>query len=545
GGRTLLAVWIEQHGGYNDMYYRLYQVGEWWPKTVVRFIFSRNNTSPQYPHLVADSKDKIHMIWMENGGGLRDIAYGTFTDGHWDTWTGTGPNDFIQVTPLQRDVWPRLAIDSANDKLHAIWSRHKTQTVTYDAEIFHAQKAQDGNWFVERVTYTNWTKLNYHADVTARNGQVVAIWEQHNVGIFSSHRLGAGEWSTPVQVGGGKWPAVANDSNGNVHALFGYGAVSYFRRTAAGSWSNMGVISTYARDKNHLDIRTDAYDNVYAVFQQGPEGPDTYNAGRLLMSTGDTKGNMKDPVVLWARDGGWVHSPVAAPDNNGSVHIVWHDAGVGYLNPPDEWLDWGHIYYVKAEGVMGRRVQVISPNGGEVWRIGEEHTLRWEVTVPEGETPPETVIVEYSLDGGSTWTMLYEEVPNRGYATAEIPRDVVQPSTQCRFRITDPDSGISDASDNNFTLLPPYAESGASFVKDGVWQTASQGLDGWYVGDYTGDGKDDIMNVTNLHQKVFASDGTQFIKLGSWIKALTGMYGWFPGDFNGDGKTDLLRYRVE
>lgn len=541
GGNTLLAVWIEEHGGYKFIYYKVYTNGTWSAKK----LFS-GPSWPEYPHVVADSNGDFHMVWMEGSGGGRDIAYARFSNGNWNTWTGSA-GDFVEITPDQRDVWPRLAIDPANDTLHAVWSKHRTTSVNYDAEIFHAQKAPGGGWIVERVSYDNYRRLNYHSDITARNNQVVTIWEQHTVGIYSSQRNTNGTWTTPVQVksGGWKWPSVANDGNGNIHGLYGYSDVRYARRTNTGSWSEIGPISTYARFKNHVDIRTDLANNVYAVFQQGPEGPSdgtvTFLAGRLILRRGDTNGRMDTPEVLWTRDRGFVHSPVVAPDNNGGVHIVWYDAGVGF--PEDKWLDWGPIYYTKAVGAAVRLVKVLSPNGGEVWRIGQEHTLTWEVTVPAGETPPETVIVEYSLDGGSTWNMLYDAVPNLGYATAEIPRDVVQPSTQCRFRITDPDSGVFDISDQDFTLLPPYAESGGSFVNDGIWEDgATAGVEGWHVGDFNGDGKDDLLNILINYNKVFVSDGTRFIKLGRWLKSVSGLYGWFPGDYNGDGMTDLMRF---
>jgi len=555
-GSTVLAVWVEGTAvsggiaGYKAIWYRVCQDGQW--NTAQKFTGPVN---PEHPALVVDSNGDFHMIWMEGYGGGRDIAYATFSNGQWSSWTGATSN-FVQVTVNQRDVWPRLAIDPADDSLHAIWSRHKTTAVSGDAEIFYARKAPGGSWQVRQVSNNGYRHLYYHSDITARNGRIWAVWEDNTTYVsYASKRNSDGSWTTPVSIhpefaGATKWPCVTNDSNGNVHALYStaWGPYRYNYRPVDAGWLYMGLMNTNDRYKIHGDIRVDGADNVYAVFQQrGDESflvdstlGNMYNTS-LLMSMGDSAGNMGDPVLMWRRANAYVHTPVVAPDDNGGVHIVFYDAGVGF--PENKWLDWGPIYYIKAQGAAAYRVHVTSPNGGEVWRIGEEQTLVWEATAPEGEPEIETVAIEYSLDGGSTWNMLYDAVPNVGTVTEAIPRDQVQPSTRCRFRITDPVSGVSDISDGDFTLLPPYAESGASFDKAGVWQTAVNGLDGWYIGDYTGDGLVDIMNVTNLHQKVFQSDGTQFIKLGSWIKALTGSYGWFPGDFNGDDKTDLLRYR--
>ena len=109
--------------------------------------------------------------------------------------------------------------------------------------------------------------------------------------------------------------------------------------------------------------------------------------------------------------------------------------------------------------------------------------------------------------------------PNDGQYEWGVP---LTASSHCLVRISDAADGIPAAvSPRVFSIV-----SGAvsEFVNQGVWQTATQGLYGWYVGDFTGDGIDDIMNVTNLHQKVFESNGTQFIKLRAWTKAQTGMY---------------------
>jgi hypothetical protein len=82
------------------------------------------------------------------------------------------------------------------------------------------------------------------------------------------------------------------------------------------------------------------------------------------------------------------------------------------------------------------------------------------------------------------------------------------------------------------------------FINSGSWTGSGHGTDGWYVGDFNGDGKDDIFRyVPGLSgAQVFLSNGTQFINSGSWIGAGHGAVGWHVGNFDGAGGEDIFRY---
>jgi len=82
------------------------------------------------------------------------------------------------------------------------------------------------------------------------------------------------------------------------------------------------------------------------------------------------------------------------------------------------------------------------------------------------------------------------------------------------------------------------------FKSSGSWTGAGHGTDGWYVGDFNGDGKDDIFRYVagTSGADVFLSNGTKFVSYGSWTGAGHGTDGWYVGDFNGDGKDDIFRY---
>jgi len=91
--------------------------------------------------------------------------------------------------------------------------------------------------------------------------------------------------------------------------------------------------------------------------------------------------------------------------------------------------------------------------------------------------------------------------------------------------------------------------TGTTFDDAGTWTGFGvRGGEGWYVGDFNGDGRDDILRYLNEHggADVFLSTGEAFDYAGTWSGfGVRGGEGWYVGDFNGDGKDDILRYTNE
>ena len=83
--------------------------------------------------------------------------------------------------------------------------------------------------------------------------------------------------------------------------------------------------------------------------------------------------------------------------------------------------------------------------------------------------------------------------------------------------------------------------NGSGFARSGSWTGYSYGAQGWYVGDFNGDGRDDIFRYApgSSGADMFLSTGSGFAHSGSWTGA--GAHKWYIGDFNNDGKDDVLR----
>lgn len=94
---------------------------------------------------------------------------------------------------------------------------------------------------------------------------------------------------------------------------------------------------------------------------------------------------------------------------------------------------------------VGNYLTLLSPNGGETYLGGEVATVQW---AHDGAT---TITIEYSSTGGSSWEFIVNAIP-----ADDLSYDWTVPnieSSQMKVRITEETgSGLSDESDNNFTI---------------------------------------------------------------------------------------------
>jgi hypothetical protein len=91
-----------------------------------------------------------------------------------------------------------------------------------------------------------------------------------------------------------------------------------------------------------------------------------------------------------------------------------------------------------------------TPNGGEVWTVGETEIATWS-----GQNLSSIVKIEFSNDGGTNWWYFGEvpSGPNGGNASVGVPNT---PTTNALLRITDvANPSISDISNAPFTVYTP------------------------------------------------------------------------------------------
>ena len=166
------------------------------------------------------------------------------------------------------------------------------------------------------------------------------------------------------------------------------------------------------------------------------------------------------------------------PDNLAEIatHEIGHGLGFGHSVEDDAIMrfypygnrgprlgdddrDAVHCHYPHA-------LTLISPDGGESWDAGSLQQIEWQQTTEAG--PDAGVVdVEYSSDGGASWSIVAGGTPNDGSLTWVVPQ---APGTQTRVRVVRYPRGAGggpsypafcsgDTSDASFTILgdPPVA----------------------------------------------------------------------------------------
>jgi len=94
---------------------------------------------------------------------------------------------------------------------------------------------------------------------------------------------------------------------------------------------------------------------------------------------------------------------------------------------------------------IGESISVTSPDGGENWHTGSVHEITWNSSGTSGN-----VKIEYSINGGSNWSMISSSTQDDGSYFWTIPNT---PSSNCFVKITDTDGSPSDQSNSAFSIV--------------------------------------------------------------------------------------------
>ena len=107
------------------------------------------------------------------------------------------------------------------------------------------------------------------------------------------------------------------------------------------------------------------------------------------------------------------------------------------------------------------QLTVTTPNGGEVYTVGQTVTLRWS-----GTAFPDSVRIEYSTNAGATWTEIVRNWQQTSYRWL-VPNT---PSTQCLLRVTGPlrsaGTGVVQLRDPN--RPQPVSHNSIDLTNDGT-----------------------------------------------------------------------------
>ena len=212
--------------------------------------------------------------------------------------------------------------------------------------------------------------------------------------------------------------------------------------------SSIGAVPSYtftavAADHTIAAIFTANVNPIAVTSPNGGENWEVFSLHTITWSSTDVSGPVK---IELSRDGGvtWANINRMASNDGRQIWLVFGSATtqakikVSSVSNP-ALFDISDANFT----IVGPSISVISPNGGENWRVGSTHTITWD------STSVLLVKIELSRDGGATWTTIAASIANHGDKTWKV----TGPATaHARIRIVSLSNSASDISDTDFTI---------------------------------------------------------------------------------------------
>ena len=179
-----------------------------------------------------------------------------------------------------------------------------------------------------------------------------------------------------------------------------------------------------------------------------PNGGEQWIVGNKYPIHWDWSGSITSVRLDYSTDGGVNWSLIVSSTTNDGDHLWTIPNTISascfmqisdVSNPLTDDLSDG------AFSIIRPSIDIKKPDGDEILRIGEYYPIHWDWTGSFSN-----VKIEYSTDGGSSWSTISANNPNNGEHYWQIPSF---PATTCRIKITNlNDPACFNISDDNFTI---------------------------------------------------------------------------------------------
>ena len=192
-------------------------------------------------------------------------------------------------------------------------------------------------------------------------------------------------------------------------------------------------------------------------------------------------------ALIKAANPSYTPSQIRTQLRNTAQDVTSVESGAGW----DRYTGYG---MVDAEAAVGgtpsNSVTVTDPNGGETWTAGDVEYITWTST---GSIS--TVAIDYSTNGGSSWTSITGSTSNDGSYGWTVPSAA---TTQARVRVSDAsDPATNDISNANFEIYVPSTGDYATVPYSTGFE--SGGFDQYWTGTSTVDGRIRFLTTNTPH----------------------------------------------
>ncbi len=376
---------------------------------------------------------------------------------HWD-WTGSFSNVKLEYSSDGGNTWNVITSSTTNDGNYS-WTVPNITTGSCRVKVSKSDDANTYDISSYNFTVSNTPPSDPIAVNSPRSGDAWLVGRYYYItwtwtGSISYVKL---EYSTD---GGSTWSLIdANTSN--------YGYYNWHIPNTPSTTSLIKVSN--ASNPSIYDVSDQFTIAPQWILTSSPRTGDAWLVGRYYYFTWDNGGDIDYVKLEYSTDGGstWTlidgntsnygyynwHVPSAVHAGSNSQMKVTNTANVSVFDMSD-------IFTISPQAIV-----VTSPEPGEVWHGNRYYYITWSWT---GEF--DYAKLEYSTDGGSTWTVIDGNTSNYGYYNWHVPGTAS--GSNCKVRVSNTANlsayGVSPA----FTINPQTGVAEPSVAPEALSSTA-------------------------------------------------------------------------
>lgn len=293
--------------------------GTAWPQW--QYAGPSNNPGYTNPTLAQTSDGTVHLVWSGGGGSPYKIFYASKPPGgSWSAYT------VLSKTPNNTSFYPSIVADS-DDRLWVVW---ETQITEQDFEVYVTTKPAGGSWS-NPLIISNKSGQDLEPSIAIDPDDVPHVVWRNGPGNWEIYytKYVNGDWTTPMNISanasGSHFARVAADDLGNVYVVWEDeidGADRFqilFRRWDGTSWGGQRRISATPTKALWPAISVD-HCNLYVVWTDFRNtSTETYfsystNCGDTWSADENVSNNTSSSYF-----------PDVAAQGGGYAHIFWQD----------------------------------------------------------------------------------------------------------------------------------------------------------------------------------------------------------------------------
>jgi hypothetical protein len=345
------------------------------------------------------------------------------------TWTGTIDSVKVDYSTNNGTSWIPVEQKTLNDSTCG-WNVPNNPGNTFLVKVTDAS-----NPAVLDISDNVFTVASF---VTVTSPLIGENWE---VGSIDTITWDATEGIADVKLdystnGGTQWTTILNSTPNN--GIFLWNVPNKPTTTA--------LIRVTDTDNTSVLDMSDIFNITTSITLTSPNGGENWEVGSIQHITWTASAGITDvKIEVSTNSGGSWSTLVLSTMNTGSYG--WKIPNSPYTTYRIKVSDYNNSTVSDMSNnnfTVSSDLNVIYPNGGEVFYVGEEQIISYG-----GSSGISEVKVEYSVNNGTSWTLI-NTAANDSSVIWNIPN---KPSTQCLVRVTDNSvSGTTDVSNDTFEI---------------------------------------------------------------------------------------------